>query len=275
VNFGRFTNGLNYVDYLASTLGLSVTPSTSGGHNYAYGSACTDSNPIPGALGLLQQRNVYLAGLGPGGTADPSALYIVWTGANNLKDVIQGVVPPQDAQASLQAALGDVGNVIGSIAGAGARNILVPNMPNLGLVPLVTQGGPPVQAVTDLAAAFNVGLDTVLNQVQAHVPSVDLIRFDDFDLLTEAYTHPSEFGFTNVTTACYSKFVESGGTVCPNPAEYLSWDGFHPTTFTDQILAAEMLAAIPEPGSLALLAIALVACRFTLRVGKCMHLKAE
>jgi outer membrane lipase/esterase len=32
---GRFTNGLNYIDYLAPSLGLTVAPSVLGGTNYA------------------------------------------------------------------------------------------------------------------------------------------------------------------------------------------------------------------------------------------------
>ena len=58
-NVGRFTNGLNYIDYLAPSLGLTVAPSVLGGSNYAYGGARTDSHPLAGfgALSLLGQRD--------------------------------------------------------------------------------------------------------------------------------------------------------------------------------------------------------------------------
>jgi phospholipase/lecithinase/hemolysin len=45
-NFGRFTNGLNYIDYLSSSLNLSVTPSRLGGSNYAYGGALTNTDQL-------------------------------------------------------------------------------------------------------------------------------------------------------------------------------------------------------------------------------------
>jgi len=46
----------------------------------------------------------------------------------------------------------------------------------------------------------------------------------------------------------------NGASVCSNPNQYLFWDGFHPTTAADSILAEEFdVAATPEPSSILLL----------------------
>jgi outer membrane lipase/esterase len=142
---GRFTNGKNYVDYLAQDLGLTVTPSLLGGTNYAYGGARTNYHILPPpALSLIQQRDAYLAHLG-GGKADPNALYIVWAGANNLSDILTNLQtnPLYNPYPDLASAGADIAGVIASLAASGVRHIIAPNIPDLGLVPGVTGGGPP------------------------------------------------------------------------------------------------------------------------------------
>jgi phospholipase/lecithinase/hemolysin len=80
-NYGRFTNGLNYIDGLAASLGLISISSSAGGHNYAYGGARTDSqsvggSPVPGALSILDQEKSFITSLIA--AADPNALFVVW-----------------------------------------------------------------------------------------------------------------------------------------------------------------------------------------------------
>ena len=40
-----------------------------------------------------------------------------------------------------------------------------------------------------------------------------------------------------------------GVKVCANPNQYFFWDGVHPTTATDKILAAQFANAVPEPST--------------------------
>ncbi len=252
-SFGRFTNGRNYIDYLSATLGLSVTPSLDGGSNYATGGARTDSasgGGIPiGPFSLLDQRDRYIDSLG-GSAANPGALHVVWGGSNDLTDIIEEVIanPGFDPIPGLIETVANIADIIGSLAVAEARNILIPNVPNLGLVPLITAGGPPVAGATLLSAAFNDGLATAMDDLSSLFPDTNLIAFDTFSLLTDAFNDPAAFGFSNVTEACYSKLVLPGGTTCADPDEYLSWDGFHPTTATYQIIATRM--AVPVPAAL-------------------------
>ena len=53
---GRFSNGPIWIDYLARSLGLPITPSLAGGTNFAYGGADTGVSPVhptTSALDLL------------------------------------------------------------------------------------------------------------------------------------------------------------------------------------------------------------------------------
>ncbi|MBT8440611.1 MAG: SGNH/GDSL hydrolase family protein [Gammaproteobacteria bacterium] len=249
-NVGRFTNGLNYIDYLSASLNLDVKPSLlPGGSNYATGGARTDSASIGGIplgpFSLLNQRDNYLSNLDPSGI-DPGALHVVWGGSNDLSDIIDAIVanPSYDPLPALEQTLIDVVDIIDSLAAADARSILVPNVPNLGLVPLITGGGSPVDEATLLSAMFNTGLADAIDGLAALYPDTTLFEFDAFGLLTDAYFDPDS-EFTNVTEGCYSLLVLPGGTTCPNPSEYLSWDGFHPTTRAHELLAANVVVPLP------------------------------
>jgi len=266
-NSGRFTNGLNYIDYLSSDLGLSSSPALLGGNNYASGGARTNSHNLDplglGARSVLQQRDAYLGGLS--GPADSNALYVVWAGANNVADMLDRSVvnPLYDPTADMQQAILDMANVIGSLVAVGAHNILVPNLPDLGDVPNIAAFGPAASAGAQaLSLIFNAGLNAVLDGIGLVNPATNIIQFDTYGLLETVILDPASYGFTNTSDACYSQFVVSGGTTCSNPDEYLSWDGFHPGTAAHRILATEMVktvsASVPEPATYLLLAVGLL-----------------
>lgn len=159
-NVGRFTNGLNYIDYLSEYLGLSSLPlpASEGGTNFAYGGARISSHPYDG-LSLLEQ--VGLFSFASGGIADPDALYVVWAGANDLADYLESggttISPGQS--------LVDLTSVIGTLAASGAEIILVPNIPNIGLSPMVMAAGTS-QIATSLTAGFNAGLEAGLSSLE-------------------------------------------------------------------------------------------------------------
>jgi outer membrane lipase/esterase len=250
INVGRFTNGLNYIDYLSSSLGLSLSPSLAGGSNYATGGARTDSASIGGvpigAFSLLDQRDNYLSSLGSSGI-DPGALHVVWGGSNDLTDIIETVIadPGFEPIPEVQDTITDIVDIVASLAAADAKSILVPNVPNLGLVPLITGGGAPVDEATALSALFNTGLEDALDDLAALYPDTTLYEYDVFSLFTDAYFNPDAYGLTNVTEGCYSLFGITGGITCPNPDEYLSWDGFHPTTAAHLLLADNAVVPLP------------------------------
>jgi len=263
---GRYSNGPVWVDYLAQDLGLNPIPfiAASGGAtategiNYAFGGATTGSSNVgsPNLPGLQQEIN-FFTGANP--TADPDALYIVWAGAN---DYLGGGV------SNPSGPLGNLSNAITSLAGAGAKNIMVANLPDLGNLPL-TNNTPNSVPLNALSGLHNSGLTATLNNLNNTLgSSVNIIPLDVNSLFKTAINQPGNFGFTNVTTACLNQVT---GAVCNNQSEYLFWDSVHPTTAAHQLVADAALSAlqaqsVPEPSAgLGMLAFGALGARSVLK----------
>jgi len=258
-----------------------LDPNPPAGTNYAVGGARSryhvfdvgaDLPPVgqpPGAatfypFSLLGQFEQFTADFG--GLADPDALYVVWSGSNDLGDALRlGLaLGPAAAQARVQEALADVTLVLGGLAAAGAESLLVPNLPDLGLVPFVNTNPVASAAATGLSAAYNTALGAILDGLLLADPSLTVYTLDIFALVQMMANNPASFGFTNVADPCLQGlYVAPPPTgpvsVCGNPDEYLFWDIIHPTAKTHAILAAEMQAAIPEPATILLIGLGLVA----------------
>lgn len=264
----RASNGPVAVEYLAGALGVPLAPSASGGTNYAVLGAATGAVGIPSApplttenvaaiqygqpalegTGLLSQTGVIL-GLGP--IADPSALFFVWGGANDL------FIDPSEATAV--AAVNNLAAVISMLYGSGARQFLVPNLPDLSRTPAGLSLSPVEQAgLLALSVGFNAGLAVALDAL-AVFPGIDIELFDTFGLFNAILADPDAFGFSNTSTPCITGNLQDGGTICADPDSYLFWDSVHPTTAGHQLLGNSFAAAvaepIPEPASLALLSL--------------------
>lgn len=288
---GRASNGPVAVELLAQKLGLGLTPSLAGGNNFAYGGARTDTHVFeaifPGVdvnFDVLSQLNQFNAA---NPVVDPDALYVVFAGANNLQDAVRAALSdPANAAAIAQAgianAVGDLGTVLGTLSARGGRHFLVPNAPNLSLVPRIAEQLallPPANAqqVRQLATSAAIGFNTALDGVLASFANPNIISFDLYGLLQQVVASPSAFGLTNITQRCYTgdDLLFTGalidptrpggvdptqqGTVCANPDEYLFWDGIHPTAAIHDVLADRLFAAaVPEPSALALSVLALV-----------------
>lgn len=287
---GRFTTNPGYLwaDYLSSYYGgnanpawtgnTTLTPTPGTGSNWAVGGARVKIDSV-GGLGytpsLVSQYNAYLAA---GNKVDPNALYTVWGGANDIfaatsayqtayvSTLLGGGTAAQAdaagsaaAQAIIGTAVGDQITLIGAMTSAGARYILVPTIPDIGLTPDAAAGGAQGIALgTALSTAYNGGLYAGLATAGLHVIPVDTFHF-----LQEVVASPSTYGLTNVTSAACqpqpapagssSLFCSPASTV-PNGANtYLFADGVHPTSAAHQALGDLAIAMIDGPRSIAVL----------------------
>lgn len=264
---GRYSNGLIWVDYLAEDLGLTLKPSTklsvlfprlplpspitlnfegelevsfyfngatrNRSVNFAFGGAQTGftgvgefGDRIPGVLRQVEgfkndQRN---------SSADPNALYIVWAGPNDY----QTITSPNVAES-----VDNLETAIATLFNLGARNFLVPNLPDLGKTArALSLGSEASNQLTSLTTDHNGALATTLNDLSQSLSGINLISLDVYSLFNNAIANPQQFGLTNVTEPCL------GVTICSNPNEYLFWDGIHPTTIAHQELADFAFAAL-------------------------------
>lgn len=232
---GRFSNGPNWLDYLAADLKVADPgPSLAGGTNYAYGGASASSF-VQYVPDLAQQVQMYLQN---SPVADPHALYTILDGNNDFFD---GVTDPSVPAAAVDAAMT-------TLIGAGAKTILVSNLPPQGITPFIQGQGPAAVAAIDaLDVAFNADLAADVTSLQAANPSVKIDLLDLYSLANAAYQDPAAFGFTDVT----DEGINAGPGA--NLSQYLFWDDVHPTTVGHQFIAdAAFQLVTPEPASLTL-----------------------
>ncbi|ADV26344.1 Carboxylesterase [Pseudoxanthomonas suwonensis 11-1] len=242
---GKFTTNpaLVWSEYLARYYGTDATTAVEGGDNYAQGGsrAAVPNGP---ADSTLTQVNAYLAA--SGGRADADALYTVWTGANDLFAIASGA----PVESTIATAIGGTVQAVGALDAAGARYILVPSLPDMGMTPDAIAAGPIGQAtLTALATNYNQALYGALGQAGYKV-----IPLDTFSLLREIAASPSTYGFTNVTgTACQPPGASSltctpASYVSPDAGQtYLFADGVHPSGAAHEMLGQYALSVLEGP----------------------------
>jgi phospholipase/lecithinase/hemolysin len=201
---------------------------------------------VPVSLGDLVNR--FLADFG--GVAPGDALYIVHIGGEDLQDALAAfpttVRPGQASDVIIEEALTAIGTNIALLAEAGARTFLVPNAPDLALVPAVRLQGPVAQAVArGLAESFNDLLETLLTGLEQSL-GVKIYRLDTFALTDEVVAAPAAFGLTEVEVPCITPGTRTK-PFCSHPNEFLFWDGLHPTVVGHGIITSRALEALAAP----------------------------
>ncbi len=241
---GTYSNGPIWASSFEQMLGLPpLLHSFAGGSNFAAGGArvSTDGPVLGYPFSLQTQAALYLTSTS--NKADPSTLYVVAGGGNDVRDILQFGLDPVAAAASY--ALG-VGFIVDELQAAGAQHILVWNTPDLGKTPFAISANLTAEG-SFVATLMNTQLATRLTG------EAGVKIFDSFAFVDSLVANPASHGFINVTDACGAAVA---GTDC---STYLFWDGIHPTAATHQELALAVFAqAVPEPASYALLSMGLL-----------------
>jgi len=233
---GRFSNGPVAVEYLASGLGLSGAQF----QDLAIAGAKTGTGGQFNGTGMLSQLAGFQAALG-GAPASSTALYFVWGGANDLRaDPTSGA-----------ATIGNLVNIVSTLYSMGARNFFLPNLPDLGLTPEAREAGVSGPATAG-SESFNAGLSNAYAGLAASWSDEHFYTFDAMAAQRAITNGSPGNGFSNVTSAC---FQTSPISVCGTPDTYLYWDQIHPTAAAHAILGAQMLAAVPEPQTMLMMAV--------------------
>jgi len=227
---GRFSNGPLWVDHVAGFLGVPLTPSLLGGTDYAFGGAwATAAQPL--AAGFIpsvpQQVGLYLQY--HGGRADPNALYIIEGGGNDIVDTSTG--SPQALGYAIAQNLAASETMLRQ---AGARHFVIPNLFDVGLLPVAAGK---VAFASAASVAANKGLDKLLAS-EEEIEGVHILRMDVFSLMTAVQADPTHIGFIDIQDPCLTT------TICADPDHTFFWDTFHPTLFGHAFFAVTLENAL-------------------------------
>jgi phospholipase/lecithinase/hemolysin len=217
-NAGRFSNGPVWVEQLANRLGVALKPSRAGGFNFAVGGARLD--PRAGMNSLRAQVDLYLSTP----RSSDRALHIVYGGGNDLLAAVDFT----HGASSVEAAVASLKSIVADLVNEGATDVLVPNLPDIGITPEVrARGARAIEQAGRLTSLFNSALDRSLGSLAA-IPGLRLYRLDVREMAERARAGPTAFGFADISNPCIK---------LPSCEGYLFWDGIHPTTLAHDRLA--------------------------------------
>jgi len=260
----RYSNGPVWVEQFAASLGLTTTPVAPSiftlpldpaATSFASGGATMTSGasfPVPSVpeqvLAFSQALPTY------GGSAPSDALYVINGGGNDVRAVLDGSLT------LLQATNGYLNGTLQTLNGLwnlGARNFLLSTIPDVGLTPALLLADQLIPGAAATATALSAGLNQALFQmlqtqlIPELLDAIDIL--DLFGLQQQVFANPAAFGLTDVTSPCAAL-----ATCVNDPAGFFYWDGIHPTTAGHALIARAARAAIPEPDSRALVALAVL-----------------
>ena len=230
---GRHCNGPLWIEQFATRLGMELHQENS----YAYagaGSGRDNENDNDFAQpqnfpGLLDQVDEFLADTVMTGV-DADALYVVWAGANDFVIMAETGGNPAPTIAN---GVSNCGRAVQTLAQAGAKHLLVVNVPDIGLTPLAIMTGNSA-GFSYLVSIYNQNLDLALDQLK--LVGVLTIRLKSDLVLQAIATHGDDYGFTNVT----EPLLLVGG----NADQFLFFDALHPTTGAHTVLAESAVASL-------------------------------
>ena len=250
---GRFTDGYDTIPAAQNYFGVwveqlsasipshpAVTNSLDGGTNYSYGFALTG-----GGTSTLQlaggQVTVDVENMGRQITdylsthpkINSKTLFVVWGGSN---DVLNATSPTQVVTAAIQETL-DIQRLIA----AGATQILVLNLPPLGLTPRLNGSLTASQTANAASALYNswLGTGTAVLRDLYRWHHVAIYQVNVFSLFTQIVANPGAVSLGNITDSAQNNFAV-------NPDTYLFWDDLHPTTRGHNLVSEAALQALPS-----------------------------
>ena len=236
---GRFSNGPVWAEHL--TTSYFPSPNTNHLFNYAFGGASVAVAKQAALFTLKSEIDTYL--LANNGAADPNSLIIVWIGANNylvLPDNLSevAVAVDQGIQQGLQ-----------TLVTAGAKNIMVLNLPYLGNTPFAREVGME-DSLNEVTKQHNQLLENTIANLKSLNPEVQWLLFDVQTSLDDLFLNSAKYGFHNVvdsyldtqiTDSSKNSMVKVAVETSPQNnaycTGYLFFDAIHPTALAHVILA--------------------------------------
>ncbi|KAG8097521.1 hypothetical protein GUJ93_ZPchr0013g36862 [Zizania palustris] len=276
---GRFSNGKNFPDFLADSLGLATSPpylavSSSSKANYVNG-----VNFASGGAGVFNSTNkdqcisfdkqigyyskVYaslVASLGeaPATNHLAKSLFAVTIGSNDIIGYVRSSAaakadnPPQQFVDSLVQSLS---GQLQMMYDMGARKLLFLGTGPVGCCPSLRElsGAKDCSAeANDLSVRYNAAAAALLRGMAEQRPDLHYAVFDSSAALLRYIQQPAAYGFAEVSAACCGlgdMNAKVGCTplsfYCANRTAFIFWDLYHPTEATARKLTSTAFDGSP------------------------------
>ena len=243
---GRFSNGPVWVEQLMPRLGLPAGALD----DRAFGGAETGLGPGPAPGVLAQVGQAVAFGPRPG----PSTLVVVWGGANDYRNRGRSTTDPAGL---VDGAVNNLRQSLELLIAAGARQILVPNVPNLGDTPegREQEASMPGTAarLNGIIAGHNAALAQAVERLRQASPGVRITVLDVNALFRQVVAAPATYGFTNSTVPCLLGVAPDIGPAsgaCATPeatAGTAFFDKLHPSAAAHALIAQYAAATLGGP----------------------------
>ncbi|WP_416395351.1 SGNH/GDSL hydrolase family protein [Allohahella sp. A8] len=232
----RVTDGDTAVEVLADLRGVALEASLhlvgpAQGTNYAVaGAKAGTDEPID----LNTQVDAFL--LNTQGQAPADALYVVFIGGNDVRAARDE--PNHRASSELlKAALDGVKTNVEKLIAAGAEQVVVVNVPDIGAIPETSQLAATTSnwflptSATVKTAAYNLGLKQRVKSLEK-ASGKDIVLIDLFSAFRSIDKDAEAYGISNTTEPCFSQATRSYTEGCAfgqNISSYAYFDEVHPT----------------------------------------------
>jgi outer membrane lipase/esterase len=251
---GRFSNGPVAVEYLWGRLNsvpVSLIPPSLadrrvppvGAVSFAFGvsgsGVTTEFNGVQ-VPGLGAQIELFRQGM-RGQHAPPHSLFLVFTGASDY------LVGPGEAPLNPVDVVNNIGRGITALYALGARVIVIPNLPDLGAIPVARPGSALAQGLSQLAVTHNQLLALKLQILSLQLPGIQLVPVDLHSLTPPPGTNVTIPALdvlvpTTPPAVPTSLCIFANPAACPNVPTFavspvfFFWDAEHPTTASHSVI---------------------------------------
>ena len=243
---GRFSNGEVWLGPMYDAYGLSSSigsGAASTGANRAFGGAQTG-----GGYAYLLIPNVgtqisnYLSNVQA--TIPSTAVVSLWAGGN---DFLYGTANADTIASNMEAH-------IRQLAGAGARTLIVPNLPPLEDTPEIQSRSSSAQAnIRSEVIDYNNQLSSIVANLRVEL-GITIHTIDAWTIFGDITLNKGSLGLTNVQDAACTggstllplPICNSASSIAANFDEYVFFDKAHPTRVMHEIIARFAVEAVGE-----------------------------
>ncbi|KAK3229348.1 hypothetical protein Dsin_001229 [Dipteronia sinensis] len=281
---GRFSNGKNFIDFIARMMGVAypppfADPNTIGtrvleGVNYAsaaagildesgqhYGQRYSLSQQVLNFESTLNQLRTLMP---PSNLTNylAKSVSVLLIGSNDYINnyLMPSLYPSRSIYTPPQFAnllLNNYARQLIALYSVGLRKFFVAGIGPLGCVPnqrasVQVPQGRCVDSVNQMLGTYNEGLKSVVDQLNKR-PGAVFAYGNSYGAAGDILNNPEKFGFSVIDRGCCGVGRDLRQVTClpfaipcPNRNQYLFWDAFHPTEAANAILANRAFYGSPS-----------------------------